>query len=331
LWLPLCQPDRGEWMERIAVTSKQQVKDCFRFSYRCFACALCFLFVFLAISCSAPHVQKEQPKGVYHRVKKGETFYGIARAYQVKLQDLAQANNITDPFLIKEDMVIFIPNVSAIIDDVMPRVKKAETELGANNGKDSASGTPVPPVSGQPSVVFPKTEKQSPGKLSVSSELDSEAGSRQKQPQGTAAPEAKTKKPTEENGEILAGKKTFIWPVRGSVKTRFGIQPNKTFYNWVKIVSLRGASVKAAASGVVIFSAPLKDFGETVIIRHENNYTTVYTHLKKRYVKTDQSVKKGEVIAMVGEIDEMGDAYINFEIRFKGKARNPLFFLPYAR
>jgi lipoprotein NlpD len=138
----------------------------------------------------------------------------------------------------------------------------------------------------------------------------------------------KEKPVVEEKEEIQFERKRFIWPVRGSVKTRFGIQPNKTYHNWVKIASVAGTQVKAAASGIVIFSSQLKDYGETIIIRHEENYATVYTHLKKRYVKNDQTVKKGESIALVGEKDEAGDAYMNFEVRLRGKARNPLFFLP---
>ena len=86
--------------------------------------------------------------------------------------------------------------------------------------------------------------------------------------------------------------------------------------------------MKAAAAGTVIFSSQIKDYGQTVIIRHEQNFTTVYTHLNKRYVKADQSVKQAETIALVGEKDESGIAYINFEIRVKGKASNPLSFLP---
>jgi lipoprotein NlpD len=112
------------------------------------------------------------------------------------------------------------------------------------------------------------------------------------------------------------------------VKTSFGIQPNKTYHNWIKIVTVAGKPVKAAASGTVIFSSPLKDYGETIIIRHEKEFATVYTHLKKRNVKIDQNVKKGEVIALVGQKDKEGNAYLNFEIRLRGKARNPLFFLP---
>jgi lipoprotein NlpD len=50
--------------------------------------------------------------------------------------------------------------------------------------------------------------------------------------------------------------------------------------------------------------------------------------LKKRYVHADQNVKKGETIAVMGETDDAGDTYMNFEIRLQGKARNPLLFLP---
>ena len=129
--------------------------------------------------------------------------------------------------------------------------------------------------------------------------------------------------------KIFIDKNRFIWPVRGSVKDNFGIQPNKTYHNWIKIVSTAGAKVKAAASGTIIFSSHLKNYGETIIVRHKDKFTTVYTHLKKRYVRIDQDVKKsGRQLLLSGETDDVGLAYINFEVRLQGKARNPLFFLP---
>jgi len=135
--------------------------------------------------------------------------------------------------------------------------------------------------------------------------------------------------PAAEPGEkITSGKNKFIWPVRGKVKAHFGQQPNKTFHNWIKIASKAGVKVKAAESGTVIFSSQLKNYGETIIIRHTNNFATVYTHLKKRNVKIDKNVKKGEAIAVLGEKDDDGEVYMNFEIRRQGKARDPLLFLP---
>lgn len=125
-----------------------------------------------------------------------------------------------------------------------------------------------------------------------------------------------------------AGQNSFVWPVQGTVKSQFGMQANKTFHNWIKISSVAGTKVKAAESGVVIFSSSLKNYGETIIIRHQDSYATVYTQLQKRYVGIDRSVKKGEIIASLGEKNEAGDVYFNFEIRLQGQAQNPLELLP---
>ena len=51
----------------------------------------------------------------------------IARAYHVRLQDLAEINNITDLNSIKEGSVIFIPDANQVIDDVMIDVKTMDT------------------------------------------------------------------------------------------------------------------------------------------------------------------------------------------------------------
>src|SRR4030043_195771 len=260
--LPFCQFDRREWMERIKHLSRSV-----------FFILLAFLII---ASCSGAQIQKEETTGVYHRVKKGETAYSIARVYNIKLRDLAHVNDIPDPALIKEGTVLFIPGAKHLIEDVMIYVKDMDAK---------AKSRPIEKIEPKPAEKSPKEEIQSGGKI-------------------------------------------FIWPVNGTVKTRFGRQPNKTYHNWIKVVLAAGISVKAAAAGTVIFSSNLKDYGQTIIIRHEDQFTTVYTHLKERFVKADQAVKQGQAIALVGEKDESGAAYINFEIRINGKASNPLLFLP---
>ncbi|MDP2269068.1 MAG: M23 family metallopeptidase [Deltaproteobacteria bacterium] len=100
------------------------------------------------------------------------------------------------------------------------------------------------------------------------------------------------------------------------------------FFNGIKIAAAAGAPVVAAADGAVIFSAPLKDYGETVILKHDNDYATVYTQLGERLVKRDERLKKGDKIATLGRSAMKGEALLNFEIRYKNTARNPLFFLP---
>jgi lipoprotein NlpD len=301
------------------------------------------LALFLILSCFRPQIQKTQAIGVYHLVKKNETVRMIASAYHVKLQDLVEMNNITDLNSIKEGSVIFIPDANQVIDDVMVHVKTMDTTANLTAKKDNSynakklteknarkegkSAAEAPAVTNKkerlPMVTSSKTQL-----LKVAPREETQAADiipAQKLRGEKIAPKPKTKLPME---EIQIEKNRFIWPVRGNVKTNFGIQPNKTYHNWIKIVSPAKTKVKAAASGTIIFSSQLKNYGETVIIRHKDNFATVYTHLKKRYVKTDQNIKKGETIAIVGETDDAGNTYINFEIRLQGKARNPLFFLP---
>ncbi|MDD5167355.1 MAG: M23 family metallopeptidase, partial [Syntrophales bacterium] len=130
------------------------------------------------------------------------------------------------------------------------------------------------------------------------------------------------------NDAVLSEKGRFSWPVRGKVSNRFGRQPNGMYYNHIRIVTREGAPVSAAGPGMVIFSAPLKEFGETVIVKHDQRFATVYTHLGSRVVQVDHRVRKGEQIGLVGKAEEKNEGYIHFEIRDHNKSRNPLLFLP---
>jgi hypothetical protein len=60
----------------------------------------------MILSCSGYHVRGDRPRGIYHRVKSGETLSIIARAYHVDLQELAEINNVGNPDRIETDSVI---------------------------------------------------------------------------------------------------------------------------------------------------------------------------------------------------------------------------------
>jgi lipoprotein NlpD len=303
------------------------------------------LLAFLMIaSCSGAQIQKQKTTGVYHRVKKGETAYSIARAYNLKLQDLAQINNISDPSLIKAGSVLFIPEAKYVIEDVMTYVKDIDPKAKLNSADKSVMPAEKIVEEKGKKILQKQKDNETDKKQEIKAVLPDKSEPQKvewhEEPKNDEANEKKStaiektepmpveKSSENEKEEVQSGKKIFIWPVSGTVKTRFGRQPNKTYHNWIKIASTSGTLVKAAAAGTVIFSSSLKDYGQTVIIRHENQFTTVYTHLKERFVKADQGVRQGQEIALVGEKDESGAAYINFEIRIKGKASNPLLFLP---
>jgi len=303
------------------------------------------LLLSLIPSCYQPQVQKTQISGIYHLVKKDETVQMIAQAYGIPLPKLVEANDIADIKQVKAGAILFIPAANRMIDHIAKETK----ENAAIKVKDNNSNAePVKELSGNKQAKEAKEGKENPGSpvikfnihalhiaqyapMQLLSPATDEKRIALQNPQNTKNPDTKIAPvvktpPTEE--KVIADKNKFVWPVKGSVKTQFGFQPNKTFHNWIKIISVPGAKVKASAPGTVIFSSQLKNYGETVIIRHKGNYATVYTHLKKRYVRMDQNVKKGEAIALLGEKDDTGNVYMNFEVRFKGKACNPMLFLP---
>jgi lipoprotein NlpD len=313
-----------------------------------------FLAGLLILSCSGYHVRGDRPRGVYHRVKSGETLSIIARAYRVDLQELAEINNIDNPDRIETDGVIFIPDAHQVMDDVMTAARPQPPP--AAPGEDKGSAT-IPKAVSKPEIPNRETAAQ-PGKRPEASpaavtlknhpepsgapERDSAARRTSAKPEkgdiaGTFAKPEKVEitdqsvKPKENDGkaeQIQFDKKRFIWPVRGKVVSHFGIQPNRMYYNGIRIAAGEGKAVQAAADGHVIFSAHLKDYGETIIIQHEGQYATVYTHLGIRTVQVESRIRKGDRIAFLGRADQQEEPYIHFEIRHKNKARNPLFFLP---
>ncbi len=281
------------------------------------------LLVCLIFSCWHPRLQKAQAAGVYHLVKKQETVWSIARTYGVSVKDLVTINHIDDVNQIEEGSVLFIPSAERVIDDTTQIKKEKVDEAPKTDIRDSGR------------TGDGKNSKKTGGKKIAAEAAPVKTGDLQ----DSATAKIRADKPTDPKNQsveemvfpdrkIKATRNKFIWPVQGEIKAHFGIQPNKTLHNWVKIVSASGKKIKAAESGTVIFSSHLKNYGETIIIRHKDHFATVYTHLKKRLVKMDTPVKKGEAIAVLGEKDDDGAVYMNFEVRLKGKAVNPLSYLP---
>lgn len=299
---------------------------------------LCMIFM----SCSSVSLRGDQPCGVYHLVKRGETLSVIARAYRVDLQYLAEINNIDNPDRIEADSVIFIPEASQVMDDVMtaaqlqpqtviPDAGMANPELPKVILKPRALKEEATIDKNKKAVTQPlEIKERGIESVSPAEQKKTVADKESRKPQkdiATGQPDV-SKEVAGKSGQIRFDKRRFSWPVKGKVVSRFGFQPNRMYYNGIRIVAGEGTAVQAAADGVVIFSAPLKDYGETIIIQHKEQYATVYTHLGTRAVETGSRVNRGDRIAFLGIGNGRTPPCLDFEIRHRNKARNPLFFLP---
>ena len=84
-----------------------------------------------------------------------------------------------------------------------------------------------------------------------------------------------------------------------------------------------GTPIHAAAKGVVIKAGWYGGYGNAVIISHGSGLTSLYGHNSSVKVKVGQSVKKGDVIALMGSTGFSTGSHCHFEVRQNGQLRNP--------
>ena len=116
----------------------------------------------------------------------------------------------------------------------------------------------------------------------------------------------------------------WIWPTNGAVLAGFDEVKNKG----LDIGGATGDPVLAAADGRVVYvGAGLRGYGNLIILKHNNTYLTAYAHNKTLLIKEDQSVRKGQKIAEMGNSDS-NIVKLHFEVRRQGKPVDPAKYLP---
>ena len=118
---------------------------------------------------------------------------------------------------------------------------------------------------------------------------------------------------------------SLIKPITGTITSRFGSVSSvrSSAHTGLDIAASYGTSIKAAASGTVVWSGYKGSYGYLVVISHSNGVQTYYGHCSKLYVSAGQTVSQGESIAAVGSTGNSTGQHLHFEIRVNGVAYNP--------
>ena len=243
---------------------------------------LILFLLFFSVSCAAPF-------GVYHKVKKNETLYSIAKLYGTSVDKLEKNNNIADAKKVRVGDYIFVPGVAAPLD---------------TNGKAEAAPS--------------NAKKEEQGNVKQDTQQSRPAAKPAAKAAASAPARTKPGKP---------GK--FIWPVEGGVVTsKFGSRWGKN-HSGIDIGAPKGTPVYASAAGKVVFVGEKSGYGLLIIISHSNGSSfTIYAHNSKNLVKENSEVKQGEKIALVGQTGRATGPHLHFEIRIESKAVDPLEYLP---
>ena len=85
-----------------------------------------------------------------------------------------------------------------------------------------------------------------------------------------------------------------------------------------------GAEIVAVADGVVTWSGDRYGYGIMVEINHGNGYSTRYAHNSENLVAVGDEVKKGQVVALMGETGRATGPNLHFEVLLSGRRVNPV-------
>ena len=123
-------------------------------------------------------------------------------------------------------------------------------------------------------------------------------------------------------------------PVNGKISSTYSFRKNPMwnvyseedeyeFHRGVDIAAESGTEIVSYLDGTVVKAALSSDYGYHLIIDHGDGLMTLYAHASKLLCENGDKVKRGEVIALVGETGRTTGPHLHFEVIENGKNVDP--------
>ncbi|HQZ06494.1 MAG: peptidoglycan DD-metalloendopeptidase family protein [Rhodoferax sp.] len=246
-------------------------------------------------------------KAGYYTVKPGDTMTRIGLETGQSWRDIARWNGLVNPNLIEVGQVLrVVPPLPATVASVPP----ATVIAAAPKSAASAAVAPVAPAASATGATTAPVQGSAVTSTAVAPSSVT----------ATPVPPAQVGNTTAPSEDEVA----LIWPASGAVLAGFDEIKNKG----LDIGGAAGDPVFAAADGRVVYvGSGLRGYGNLIILKHNNTYLTAYAHNQALLVKEDQTVRKGQKIAEMGNSDA-DRTKLHFEVRRQGKPVDPVKYLP---
>ena len=258
-----------------------------------------------------------------HMVEVGESFWTIAKIYNLSVEDLEAANPDKNPerLQIGDEVKLVVPKsvltVATVLEVEYTENINYETEIEydetmyTNQKKTKVNGS-----NGERKVVAKEIKHNGiiVDKDIVKEEIITEP-----------VKEVVVKGTKEVPKTVATG--TFLTPTRGRVSSRYGMRGGR-MHRGLDIAAPIGTAIKASDGGKVIYSGSGKSgYGKMVEIDHGNGFITRYAHCSKLLVNVGDKVYKGQHIANVGNTGRSSGPHLHFEVLKNGKNYNPSNYL----
>ncbi len=272
------------------------------------------------------------PGARYHIVGRGDTASGIAERYDVSLSQLVRINGLTEPFGVKLGERLRLPTAAPVITTPAAKPALTTAQIVLNQARQpAATSAPKPGAAQKSSPAAPA--KPEPAKAEVTTREPEKPASPQKAvPVPTSQTPAPPKALQPAPPASLAARPAFIWPGEGRILSGFGPKPGGRKNEGVNLAATQGASVRAAADGVIAYAGDdLPSFGWLVIVKHGGGWVTAYGHNEALLVQRGDTVRQGDVIARAGATGSVDKPQLHFQVRQGRRPVDPVTVLPRRR
>jgi murein DD-endopeptidase MepM/ murein hydrolase activator NlpD len=235
-----------------------------------------------------------------YEVKKGDTIQEVAKLFDVSVNTIMWANNLTSKTLTKGDTLIILP-----ITGIKHAVKKGDsiTSIAKKYKADAQDVAIYNGISVESELAIGDTVIVPDGEIQIVP---------------SSKPKSKTKTRVLNSYTYSAPSGFLVRPLVGGRKSQ-GIHG----HNGVDLAAPQGTPVLAAASGRVIVAKNggyNGGYGKMIIISHDKGIQTIYAHLRDIYITQGQTVTQGQTIGEVGNTGRSSGSHLHFEVR---GAKNP--------
>jgi len=136
--------------------------------------------------------------------------------------------------------------------------------------------------------------------------------------------------------EALLAHTPLGYPIRGWITSPFGYRRSpftgrREFHEGIDIAAPVGAPIRVPADGVVVFAGRNGGYGKVVVVDHGYGFSTRYGHCSRILVRVGERVKRGQVIARVGNTGRSTAPHLHYEVRVGKVAVNPYYYLKLGR
>ena len=245
-------------------------------------------------------------------VKENETIYSIANKYKVIPKDIIEDNNLSKPYELKLNQILFLRHKNTYIvkeNDTVDKISKRFAVKKTEIIKLNKLKTPFNLVAGN-KILIPLLKDFSVVDLIINEKVYDK--------------KQITKNEYTSNNKKIKNAPVFLWPAKGDVIKNFGRFGKGQHYDGIDIMSGKNKPIYSAYDGTVAFvGSQIKKFGNLIIVKHNQSWVTAYSNLGRYSVKVGDKIKKQQIIAYTPE----NKKYFHFQLRHNRNPVNPLSYL----